>query len=57
MSYLEQRQILIRYLQAKLEAQDWHGVRDCAVDIEILDARHAGELLKLAGLREASREG
>lgn len=34
-----QRQTLIAYARLKLDQQDWHGVRDACVDIEILDAR------------------
>jgi hypothetical protein len=36
------RETLIAYLLSSVEAEDWHAVRDAAVDIEVLDAR-AGE--------------
>lgn len=36
----QSRETLIAYLMLKVELADWHGVRDCAVDIEILEARH-----------------
>lgn len=38
--YVEARAVLIAYLLHKVQADDWHGVRDCAVDIELLEARH-----------------
>ena len=34
----EQIHILKEYLKVKLQQRDWHGVRDCCVDIEILEA-------------------
>jgi len=40
--YLEQRRVLIEYLLMKAKQEDWHGVRDCAADIELLDARERG---------------
>ena len=30
---------LVKYLEAKLAAQDWHGVRDACVDIEVIEAK------------------
>lgn len=36
-----QKQTLIEYLLVKLAQQDWHGIRDCAVDIELIEARIA----------------
>lgn len=33
------RETLIAYLLSSVEAEDWHAVRDAAVDIEVLDAR------------------
>lgn len=39
MSLQEQHTILVAYLRAKMEAADWHGVRDAAVDIELLEVR------------------
>jgi hypothetical protein len=35
----EQHAALVTYLRAKLEQGDWHGVRDAAIDIEILETR------------------
>lgn len=34
----DQLKILEEYLKVKLQQRDWHGVRDCCVDIEILEA-------------------
>ncbi|HEX8106723.1 MAG TPA: hypothetical protein VF516_03295 [Kofleriaceae bacterium] len=28
------------YLQAKLAENDWHGVRDAAADLEVMEAKH-----------------
>jgi hypothetical protein len=39
LSYEEQREILINDLKAKLQREDFHGVRDACVDIEVLNAR------------------
>jgi hypothetical protein len=54
MTYEEHRRTLIEYLKAKVELADWHGVRDAAVDIEILEAKEnvrrshrAQEMLKM----------
>ncbi len=33
-------QSLINYLQRKIALNDWHAVRDVAVDIEILEAKN-----------------
>jgi hypothetical protein len=41
-AYELHRQTLIAYLRMKVDQEDWHGVRDCAVDIEILDAKNQG---------------
>jgi hypothetical protein len=41
MNYNEQRKLLLGYLHAKIDINDWHAVRDVAVDLEILDAREA----------------
>lgn len=40
-AYLRARDTLIEYLLHKVQVDDWHGVRDCAVDIELLEARHS----------------
>lgn len=39
MTHAEQRKILIDYLMMKAYQQDWHGVRDACVDIEVLEAK------------------
>ena len=31
---------LIAYLQVKLAERDWHGVRDAAADLEVLEAKY-----------------
>jgi len=36
---MTRRETLIAYLLSSVEAEDWHAVRDAAVDIEVLDAR------------------
>lgn len=36
-----QKQTLIEYLLVKLAQQDWHGIRDCCVDIELIEAQIA----------------
>jgi hypothetical protein len=38
-TYREQREILINDLKGKLFREDFHGVRDACVDIEVLDAK------------------
>jgi hypothetical protein len=38
---IDARQILIDYLKMKVDQADWHGVRDAAVDIEIMEAKRA----------------
>ena len=35
---MTRRETLIAYLLSSVEAEDWHAVRDAAVDIEVLDA-------------------
>jgi hypothetical protein len=42
MNYQEHRNALLEYLYAKLAAEDWHAVRDCVIDIEVLDATERG---------------
>jgi hypothetical protein len=39
MTYEEHHAALVAYLMAKVSIKDWHGVRDAAVDIEILEAQ------------------
>jgi hypothetical protein len=36
---MDQRAVLIEYLKVKLAQEDWHGVRDACVDIEMLEAK------------------
>jgi len=52
MTFDEHHAALVAYLKVKVEARDWHGVRDAAVDIEILEARAL-----LPDSNEASRIG
>lgn len=40
MTPLEQYMSIYEYMRAKCVARDWHAVRDAAVDLEILEARH-----------------
>ncbi len=46
MKYAEKRMTLINYLKLKIEQCDWHGARDCCVDIELLEARFSREAEK-----------
>lgn len=39
MTYEQHHEALVQYLKAKVDQQDWHGVRDACVDLEILEAR------------------
>lgn len=50
MTFSEQRAALIQYLRHKVEIADWHAVRDCAVDIELLEAKERGRELALKHL-------
>jgi hypothetical protein len=36
----EQREVLIAYLEMKLQQQDWHGCADAACDLRELEAAH-----------------
>lgn len=38
-SLKKQKATLISYLLVKLAQEDWHGVRDCCVDIEVIEAK------------------
>lgn len=38
MTYDEHRRVLIEYLTAKVDRQDWHGVSDVANDLRELEA-------------------
>lgn len=40
MSPPERHAALVQYLRAKLAEGDWHGVRDAAADLEVLEAQH-----------------
>ncbi len=41
--FLEQyRPVLVTYLKAKFEAEDWHGVQDAASDLRDLDSELDG---------------
>lgn len=33
------RATLLAYLKSSVDAEDWHACRDCAADLEVLDAR------------------
>jgi hypothetical protein len=33
------RDVLIEYLKSCLAMQDWHGCRDAAADLEVIEAR------------------
>ena len=52
MTYEEQREILIAYLNAKVDVADWHGVSDAANDLRVLEAQHETmEHVKQSGSR------
>jgi hypothetical protein len=36
---LKRRTVIIADLLSKVEAEDWHGVQDCASDIREIDAQ------------------
>jgi len=36
---LSQRETMTDYLQLRVDTQDWHGVRDAASDIEVIEAK------------------
>lgn len=38
----ELRPVLMRYLKAKFDAEDWHGVQDAASDLRDLDCELDG---------------
>lgn len=40
MTPLARWRTLVAYLKVKLAERDWHGVRDAAADLEVLEARH-----------------
>jgi hypothetical protein len=35
------RTVYINYLRVKIEFEDWHGVRDIAAELEVIDAKIA----------------
>lgn len=42
-SFLDElRPVLMRYLKAKFDAEDWHGVQDAASDLRDLDCELDG---------------
>jgi hypothetical protein len=43
MKHLQDRKnTLVEYLQSCVDAEDWHGVRDAACDIEIIESYMKG---------------
>lgn len=38
-SLADQKQKLVQYLFMKASQEDWHGVRDACVDIEIIEVK------------------
>jgi len=34
-----QRETMLAYLRLRVEMQDWHGVRDAATDIEVIEGK------------------
>lgn len=59
----ERRTALIAYAQSCLASGDWHGLRDAACDVEIIEARiqeqepHAQELESRLRKRSHLRKG
>jgi len=45
MTYEEHRRILIEYLKAEVDREDWHGVSDAANDLRELEAQHKNSRL------------
>ncbi len=39
MELLNYKKNLVIYLMDKLETSDWHGIRDCCVDIEKIESQ------------------
>ena len=38
--FMEQKRILLEYLQVMIANQDWHGVADLAMDMRELEAKN-----------------
>jgi len=38
--FMEQKRILLEYLQVMIANEDWHGVADLAMDMRELEARN-----------------
>ena len=41
--FMEQKRILLEYLQVMIANQDWHGVADLAMDMRELEAKNNAE--------------
>jgi hypothetical protein len=60
MTYEERRAALIRYLNVKVEEEDWHGVSDAACDLRVMEASRltvpltSGKVLPRMRTREGS---
>lgn len=37
----QRKQIMLDYLLLMVELEDWHGVRDAAADLELMEAKDA----------------
>jgi hypothetical protein len=38
--FMEQKRVLLEYLQVMIANEDWHGVADMAMDMRELEAKH-----------------
>lgn len=45
-----QRATMLDYLRLRLSLEDWHGVRDAAADLEVIEGK-----LRVVGPREKGR--
>ena len=52
---MRNRQILILYLLAKVEEEDWHGVSDAANDLREYDAFQRATHTRYQGIDKTSR--
>jgi hypothetical protein len=43
MTYEDHRRILMEYLKAKVDREDWHGVSDAANDLRELEAQNRSD--------------
>ena len=41
--FMEQKRILLEYLQVMIANEDWHGVADLAMDMRELEAKNNAE--------------